>query len=91
MINLFFALVDPNGIIRQIEEGDLGQAGSEWKLESFLQDEDRWAKQFVRQSEHIAKRSLASDEIRQGCQVGNGWIELAIEAESIMQALERVK
>lgn len=89
-INLFFVLLDPKRVPQRIISGDLGREEEEWTLEKLLSDTDDYARTFTRVNDKVARRAITKEytfDTASHTILGNGWVELAIEATSLSEAL----
>lgn len=90
-VNLYFALLDPKGVLQRIMSGDLGKEKEDWTIDMLLSDEDDWARMFKRVSDKVAKADNISKEYGFNSSsytiLGDGWVELAVEARSMMGAI----
>lgn len=89
-INLFFVLLDPKRVPQRIISGDLGREEEEWTLEKLLSDTDDYARTFTRVNDKVAQRAITKEYVFDTAShtiLGNGWVELAIEATSLSEAL----
>ena len=87
-INLYFVLLDPKRIPQRIVAGDLGQGTEEWTLARLLSDTDDWARSFQPLTDKVAYMPRSPTTLEYfGIELGEGWVELAVEAASMLHAL----
>jgi hypothetical protein len=96
-INMYFVLLDPKNIPQRISAGDLGREEDDWTLDQLLADDyytDTHFNKFIRVNDKVAYQPLSKeyDFLSSGHSLlSEGWVELAVEATSISEALNIVK
>lgn len=86
-INLYFVLLDPKRIPQRIAAGDLGREAEDWTLDRFLSDDDAFTRTFTRLSDKVASAPIQEEHTAGTTILGDGWVELAIQAYSMAEAL----
>jgi len=87
-INIFFILQDPNGVPQRIQAGDLGKESEDWTMDMLMSD--TYYKNFTRISDKIAQAPISKEYQLNSPSytiLGDGWVEVAVEATSIEMAL----
>jgi len=90
-INLYFVLLNPQMVSQRIIAGDLGMEQQDWTLSRFLSEEekDRFSSTFTALTDKVAYAPITKEWEQHGSytELGEGWVELAVEAASMLHAL----